>query len=122
MRIVRAVLFAFLVGLLAVSAAAAQTHKAVLTWSAPSDAVASSTYNAYRASGACPASGLGTLTFSKINTAAISGLTYSDPGLSVGVYCYYVTQVQSSIESVPSNTAGGIAAPNTISIFTVVVT
>ena len=97
--------------------ASAQTaHSATLTWSAPSDATTGSTYNIYRATGACPTSGLGTLTFAKVNAAPITALTYVDSGLTVGTYCYYATQVQSSTESLPSNTAGGPARPGTITV------
>jgi hypothetical protein len=95
----------------------AQTaHSATLSWAAPSDAVASSTYNIYRAAGACPLSGLGTLTFSKLNTAPITALTYTDTTVGVGSWCYYGTQVQNGVESVPSNTAGGNVVPNGITI------
>lgn len=97
--------------------AAAQTaHQAVITWAAATDAVASSTYNVSRASGACPATGLGSLVFAKINAAPVAALTFTDAGLSVGTYCYFVSQVQSGAESIPSNTAGGVVRPNTVTI------
>jgi len=64
------------------------TQQAVLSWTAASDAVASSTYNVYRASGACPASGLGTLTFTKLNATGISALTYTDSTLTVRTWCF----------------------------------
>src|SRR5208337_369101 len=95
---------------------AAQNHSVTLTWNLPTDAVASSTYNVYRASGACPVSGLGTLTWAKINTAWIAALTYSDSGVPVGSYCYYATQVQNGTESLPSNTAPALVRPNTVTI------
>lgn len=98
------------------SAPAQTTHQAVLSWAAPTDAVPGSTYNVYRASGACPASGLGALIFTKVNSTGITTLTYTDTGLAVGVYCYYATQVQNTVESVPSNTAGGTVRPNTVTI------
>lgn len=90
-------------------------HSAVLTWTAPSDATSSSTYNVYRATGTCPASGIAGLTFSKIaNTAA---LTYTDNTVVVGTtYCFYATQLVGTVESVPSNTAGGTVLPNTVTI------
>ena len=110
-------LFSLLLVLFAVAqVAAAQSHTVTLTWNAPTDQVASSTYNVYRASGACPVSGLGTLTWAKINAAAITGLTYSDAGVAVGTFCYYATQVQNSAESLPSNTAPALVRPNTVTI------
>jgi len=108
-------LLAILLLLLATGASAQSTgHSAVLTWAAPSDATAASTYNIYRANAVCPTSGTGTLTFTKINST--SALTYTDSTIIVGNWCYYVTQVASGIESAPSNTAGGQARPNTVTI------
>jgi hypothetical protein len=114
-----------LVTFLACSAFAQTAHQATLTWAAGSDASATTTYNAYRAPAACPATGLGTLTFTKINAAPITGGnapgvsdTYIDKGLAEGIYCYYVT-AQDSVtlaESLPSNTAGGVIRPNTVTI------
>lgn len=93
--------------------ASAQTaHSAAVSWSAPSDAISSSTYNVYRAPGACPASGLGTLTFVKLNATPITGLSYTDTTITVGSWCFYGTQVQNGVESAPSNTAGGNVSPN----------
>lgn len=92
-------------------------HQAVLSWSAPSDATTGSTYNVYRAVGVCPTSGLGSLTFVKLNSTGITGLSFTDTSVSVGnSYCYYGTQVQGSAESVPSNTAGGTLRPNAVTI------
>ena len=92
------------------------THQAVLTWTAASDVVSTSSYNVYRTNAVCPVSGLGTLAFTKLNGSAVFALTYTDPTISVGNWCYYITQVQASIESGPSNTAGGQARPNTVTI------
>lgn len=96
--------------------ASAQAHSVVLTWAAPSDAVASSTYNTYRAAGSCPSSGIGTLTWVKLNTSGITALTYTDASVAVGQYCYYATQVQNGVESNPSNTASALVRPNTVTI------
>jgi hypothetical protein len=111
---------AILAALLFAGAASAQAHQATLTLKAPSDAVASSIYNVYRAAGSCPATVPGTLTWTKLTATPISVLTYTDSTISVGAWCYYVTQVQSGIESLPSIPAGGTAQPNTVT-FTIVV-
>jgi len=96
-------------------------HQVVLTWALPDDATAVSTYNVYRAAGLCPATGLGTATYTKLNAVPITGLTYTDTTVKVGgQYCYYGTQVQNGIESVPSNTGGGTVTPHTIIIQLVV--
>lgn len=102
--------------LLPLSTYAQATHQAVLTWAAPSDAVAGSTYNVHRASGFCPATGLGSLVFTTVNAAPITALTYTDTGLAIGVYCYFVDQTQNGATSLPSNTAGGGVRPNTVTI------
>ena len=81
----------------------APTHSVVLTWTASPDAAAnpSLTYNAYRLTGACSA----TATFTKINTAPIASVTFTDTSVAPGAYCYYVTASLNGIESVPSNQA-----------------
>ena len=98
------------------------SHSATLSWAAPSDATASSTYNVYRATGVCPATGLGTLVFSKINSTAITTLSYVDSSVAIGTsYCYYGTQVQGTVEAAPGNTAGGHVVPNGVTIQLVLV-
>lgn len=74
--------------------AQAANHSVALSWIASTDAISSSTYNVYRATGLCS----GTPTFSKIATA-IAGLTYTDGSVTVGNYCYTVTQTQNGAES-----------------------
>jgi hypothetical protein len=80
-------------------------HTVALSWTAPTGTPAAVSYNMYRATGAC-ASGL---TFAKINTAAITGTTYTDSSSALtpnGIFCYQVTAVSASgVESVPSNQA-----------------
>ena len=78
------------------------------------------TYNFYRAAGTCPVNGLGTLTWVKLTTTPISGLTYTDNSITVGAWCFYATAIVNGVESAPSNTAGGTAKPNTIT-FSVVI-
>jgi hypothetical protein len=89
-----------LAGLLLPALAAAQTaHSNTVTWPAsPSPGV---TYNVYRAPGSCSAA------FVKINTTAVSALTYTDTaGLVDGsINCYHVTAVSSTgVESTASGT------------------
>lgn len=91
-------------------------HSAVFTWVAPADVVATSSYDLFRTNAVCPVTGLGTLTFTKVNTAAITGLTYTDATITVGNWCYYMQQNQNGATSVPSNTTGGQARPNTVTI------
>lgn len=83
--------------------AASNTHSVVLAWNTSPDAAANPaiTYNAYRVTGACSS----TATFTKINAAPISALTFTDASVAPGAYCYYVTAVLNGIESAPSNQA-----------------
>lgn len=92
------------------------SHQAVISWSAPADATAGSTYNIYRALEVCPASGLGAGPYTKVGSG-ITALNFTDSTVVVGnSYCYYGTHVENSIESAPSNTAGGTVLPNGITI------
>lgn len=86
-------------------------HSASLTWGASSDAAANPTlsYNVYRLSGACPASG--TAGFTKLNTAPVTTLTFTDSTIALGNACYYVTATLNGAESVPSNTASAVVLP-----------
>jgi hypothetical protein len=98
------------------TAALAQTpsHTATLTWPAPHDASASTTYNVYYVAASCPANGSTTgPTWIKANTAPISALTFVQT-IPAGNYCWYVTQVANGMESLPSNTAGGTAKPGSV--------
>jgi len=97
----------------------AQGHTATLTWTAPPDAVATSTYNVYRASGACPVAPA-VPTWTLLTTTPVNTLTFQDTSITVGSWCYAVTQVQAGVESAKSTPAGGTAAPNTVT-FTVVI-
>lgn len=92
------------------AAAAGQTqatHSANLTWTASTSVVAG--YNVFKATGACPASGIPTGA-TKLNTALVTGTTYTDAGLTApGTVCYYVVAVDSSgSTSAPSNTAAAV--------------
>lgn len=64
------------------------------------------TYLIYRAPGACPASGIGTLTYAQVDSIAnaITG-QWTDPGpLAAGTYCYYASATNGGGVSLPSNT------------------
>jgi fibronectin type 3 domain-containing protein len=88
--------------------ATATAHSVTLTWTAPSDAISSSTYNEYRLTGACPSTATGFTQLATANTTT----TYVDTAVTAGTeYCYYVTQVQSSDESAPSNTVSATVRP-----------
>lgn len=86
-------------------------HQAILNWTAPADVGATTAYNVYRVNAPCPASGIGTLIWTKLTAAPITPLTYTDATITIGAWCYYVTQVQLSFESGPSPTFGGSASP-----------
>lgn len=101
-------------------AAAQAQHGISLTWTASTDATASSTANIYTATGTCPASGIGTLTWTKYvpptGTTIPAGGSYVVPGFTGGqIVCVYVTNVIGTVETQPSNTGGGMipyAKPN----------
>ena len=95
----------------------AQTGKNVgLTWADDLNP-SSTTYNAYRAPGSCS----GTPGFAKINVSPIALKTYTDPSVPVGVYCYRVTAVYETAESAPSNSAGALIPPESVTGLTVIV-
>lgn len=98
----------------------AQGHQVNLSWAASVDAGA--TYNVYRKAGTCPAPPL--TGFTKVNSVAISGLTYSDTSVSAGVFCYYATAVVGGAESVPSNAVSAtvpVGPPSNLSITAVAI-
>lgn len=94
--------------------AQATGHKTTMTWTAPTDSTATTTYHVYRAVGVCPVDGsLGTLSYARIDgvSSAITATSYTDVTIGVGNWCYYVTAFTAGIESAPSNTSGGTAQP-----------
>ena len=116
---------AYVVLLLAVAAIpsrAQSTHKAVLTWTASTDAAANPTlgYNVYKFQGTCP---IGTTpTATKLNTSPVTATTYTDSGLTVGAsVCYFVTSTLNGAESGPSASAGGTVPPAGVLNITVTV-
>lgn len=95
--------------------ARAQSHSVSLEWTASTDSGVS--YNVYRFSGACPASG--TAGFSKITTATVIATAYTDTTVAPGSYCYYATAVLNGAESLPSNLVSAVilpAAPTSLSV------
>lgn len=86
---------------LALAAHAQTTHFVQLQWTDPNNPTGT-TYNIYRANGACSS----TSTFTVVNTAPITGLTFQDNSVTVGTFCYQATAVINGLESGPSPTAG----------------
>lgn len=93
---------------------AQSNHSATLTWSDTTNP-AGTTYNVYRATGACAAG----LTFTDI-APGVAVKTYVDSTVTPGVYCYQVTAVLNGVESAPSNQAGAPVPPNAPSLTVVV--
>lgn len=118
-KLAHLLLFLFLV--VSVPTRAQAAHSAVIKWNASADAAAnpSLSYNVYRFQGTCPTGT--TPTFTKINTAPITSLSFTDSNLSLGSVCYYVTAVLNGAESVPSATAGGTIPPAGVTTITVTV-
>jgi hypothetical protein len=100
----------------------AQSHQVTLTWTASKDSNASNpgTVSVYRAVGSCPPSGIGTLTYTPLTTAAPAGGPYPDTTVTAGMtYCYYVTATINGATSQPSNTASAtipVLAPTALII------
>ena len=92
------------------SPAGAVAHSVVLTWTDPNSPTTGDTYNAYRATGICPAPNLaGVLPaappFTKLNGAALTVLTYGDSSVTAATtYCYLVSVVNAAIESCSAGT------------------
>lgn len=105
--------------LLAVAHAAAAQHSVNLTWTASTDT--GGTVNVYKATAACPASGISGVTFTKLATAQPAAGPYTDSTVTAGqTVCYYVTAVVNGTESAPSNTGGGTVPINPPTVLVVV--
>ncbi|MDE1766546.1 MAG: hypothetical protein KGI27_09810 [Thaumarchaeota archaeon] len=87
-------------------------HQVILTWTDPNNPQGTQ-YNVYRQTSACPAQAPTTTDgFTKINLTPVSGLTYVDTPVQVGVvYCYLVTAASGTVESGPSPDAGATPLP-----------
>lgn len=82
--------------------ACAAGHSTVLTFGASIDAGV--TYNVYRATGKCPATG--TPSGATKITSGLTVLTFADTNVAAGnVFAYYVTAQLNGVESGPSNCA-----------------
>ena len=92
-------------------------HDVVLTWT-ESDTASGITYNVYRGTSTGSCTTLPAMT--KINTATVTVMTYTDTSVVLGgSYCYAVTAVYNGLESAMSVGAGATinkAAPPTINI------
>ena len=88
------------------------THAIQLVATDPNNP-AGTQYNFYRQVGACPTTTPTSVAgFTKLNSAPVSGLTFSDNTVVVGTtYCYVATAVSTSIESGPSPDAGATVLP-----------
>ena len=93
----------FLVVAFALMAQPAGTHSVTLTWQDGRNPTGT-TYNAYRAPGAC---GSATAVFTGVGLG-LTGLTYVDSTVSIGTYCYQVKATNGSTESAASNQAVAI--------------
>lgn len=82
-------------------------HVVILTWTAATDATATSVYNLYKVNGPCGNGVPNGMTL--VGSTAL--LTYTDPE-PVGQYCYVATHVLNGIESAYSNTSQTIVKPN----------
>lgn len=96
--------------LLFTAAAFAQSHQVTLVWTDTANP-AGTTYNAFRQTGACPATAPTAITgFTQLNASAIAVKAYTDSTVTGGqTYCYIVTAVPSTgPQSAPSNDAQAI--------------
>lgn len=99
-------------------------HSTTINWTAsvdmPATIPAGSGYNVFRASGACPASGVPTGA-AELNTTPVAANTFTDTTVTPGNWCYYVETLLGGVSSLPSNTALGatpVAPPTNVTITT----
>ena len=103
--------------LLAVSLGA-QTRSVVLTW-ADTQNPAGTTYNVYRAPGACPTSG--TPAYVNITATPLAVKTFTDPVAIGTTNCYSVTAVSGTTESLKAVPVVAVAGPFLVTGLSVVV-
>ena len=97
----------------------AQTpHSVQLTWDDTNNPPGTS-YNVYRLSGVCPATVVPN-SFSKVNSALITALTFTDSPIALGPFCYYVTATNGTLESAPSTSVATTVVPFVVTITVVV--
>lgn len=99
---------------LAAACYAQSGHSVTLSWTDTQNP-SGTTYNAWRATGACPATPPTTTPpagFTQLNTTPVTAMTYLDTAVTAGdTYCYVVTAAGPNGQSVPSNTAGATVPP-----------
>lgn len=110
-----------LFGMLGVSLPAQAAHSVTLNWTASTDSTTATpgTVSVFRALGACPATGLGTATYTALTTTALAGGPYIDTTVTAGSsYCYYIGATIGAATSGPSNTYSALIpiAPPTITV------
>ncbi len=109
---------------LAIGFAHAQTgHSVQLKWTASADSTTTNpgTVTVYRASAACPASGIGTLSYTALTAAAAPAGPYTDSAVTPGTFCYYITFSVGGATSPASNTAQAVILPLAPSVLTVAI-
>lgn len=106
--------------LLAVTAFAQAGRSVLLSWTDPTQWTPTSgqTYSVYRIPGLCTASPV----FPNPPLATgIKTLTYTDPGVAFGPWCYAVTVTAGGQESIKSGPAPAAVAPQAVTITVIVV-
>jgi hypothetical protein len=94
------------------------THSVKITWTDTTNPVGT-TYGIYRASAPCSTNP----TLTKLNTAPITTMSYTDANVAAGTYCYAGTAINAQgDESAKSNQAPATIAapPNAITIIVTV--
>ena len=94
-----------LLALACIALRAQPSHQVTLSWTDTANP-AGTTYNVYRLTGACPATQpVNPIGWAKLTTAPITAMSFGDASVVGGMsYCYLVTAVSGTAESVPSNT------------------
>lgn len=87
------------------SVAQPAVHSITFTWLDPNNP-AGTTYNLYQTTGLCPAVGTATKVATGITTK-----TFTLTPVAQGTYCFYVTAVNSGVESGPSPTNQDVIGP-----------
>jgi len=97
-------------------AATAAPHSVTLSFTASADDLGSTGtgygYTAWRASGTCPTTAPTTTAgFTALNTTPFLTTSYVDNTVTVGNFCYIITFVSGSAQSLPSNAVGAAILP-----------
>lgn len=80
------------------------THQVTLSWTDTANP-AGTTYNVYRQTGSCPPGQIvNPVGWTKLTTTPITAMSFADASVVGGMsYCYVITAVSGTSESVPSN-------------------